>query len=176
MKKLVYLSFVFLGIGFANLAQAQINVNINIGSQPLWGPVGYDYARYYYMPEIDVYYDVIHRRYTYFQGNRWITKSKLPGRYRNHNLFRTYKVVINDSNPWRSHRIHRNSYARYQHNYSQSVLRDSRNHRSDYRRDRNDRYHRADRHVNRGREERHESKGKFDRKKDNRGHKKGHNR
>ncbi|GGH27120.1 hypothetical protein FAZ19_18715 [Sphingobacterium alkalisoli] len=133
MKKIVYFALVFLGVGFVQVGKAQVNVSVNIGSQPLWGPVGHAYAHYYYMPEIDVYYDVIHRRYTYYQGNRWITKSKLPGRYKKFNLYRTYKVVLNDRNPWQYHRTHRNSYSRYANNYSQVVLRDARRDR-EYRR------------------------------------------
>lgn len=124
MKRIFYLSILFFGLGFVQSADAQINVNVNIGSQPLWGPVGYDYVRFYYMPEIDVYYDVAHRRYTYYQGNRWVTKSKLPGRYKNFDIYRTYKVVLNDSNPWRYHRRHRDHYSRYAHNHSQVIIRD----------------------------------------------------
>lgn len=124
MKKYFYLSLVFVGLSFFQTSNAQISVNVNIGTQPLWGPVGYDYARYYYMPELDVYYDVNSRRYTYFQGNRWVTKSKLPGRYKNYDVYRTYKVVINDASPWRYHSRHRSSYRRYAHNHSQIVIRD----------------------------------------------------
>lgn len=124
MKRIFYLSILFIGLGFFQSANAQIRVNVNIGSQPLWGPVGYDYVRYYYMPEIDVYYDVTNRTYTYYQGNRWITKSKLPGRYKNFDVYRTYKVVLNDSNPWRYHSRHRSHYGRYAHNHNQIVIRD----------------------------------------------------
>lgn len=126
MKKLLYLSLLILGLGAVNSAKAQISVNVNIGSQPLWGPVGYDYARYYYIPEIDVYYDVSSRHYTYYHGNRWITRSRLPGNYRNFDIYRSYKVVINDRDPWRNHSRNRRSYGRYANNYSQVILRDSR--------------------------------------------------
>ena len=125
MKKFFYLSIIFLGLCMASTSQAQVSVNFNIGSQPLWGPVGYDYARFYYMPEIDVYYNVATRKYTYYHGNRWVTKSKLPGRYKNFNIYRTYKVVMNDRDPWRYHSRNRNSYSRYSNNYSQVVLRDA---------------------------------------------------
>lgn len=129
MKKLLYFTLLMGGLFITQTSKAQISVNINIGSQPLWGPVGYDYARFYYIPEIDVYYNVASRKYTYFHGNRWVTKSKLPSRYRHVNLFSTYKVVINDNNPWRYHRDHRNSYARYASHRHQPVLRDARHDR-----------------------------------------------
>lgn len=146
MKKIFYLSLLFIGIGFAQPGNAQVSVSINIGSQPLWGPVGYDYVRYYYMPEIDVYYDVMNRRYTYYQGNRWVTKSKLPGRYKNFDIYRTYKVVLNDSNPWRYHSRHRNSYGRYAHNHTQVILRDVDRDRYRHSHGRYDRHDRDDRY------------------------------
>ena len=40
----------FLGIAtiaMVNTSKAQVSVNINIGSQPEWGPSGYNYAEYY---------------------------------------------------------------------------------------------------------------------------------
>ena len=133
MKNIFYLSLIALGLSFASPSQAQVRVQVNIGSQPLWGPVGYDYVRYYYMPELDVYYNVDTRRYTYFQGRKWVTKSKLPARYKNVNLFRTYKVVMNTPEPWRHHdRVYRD-YRHFAHNRSQVVLRDrGRDHRFDH--------------------------------------------
>ncbi|MCA5005502.1 hypothetical protein [Sphingobacterium bovistauri] len=129
MKKLLYITLLIGGLFIAKSSSAQVSVNINIGAQPLWGPVGYDYVRFYYIPAIDAYYNVGSRRYTYFQGNRWVTKSKLPGRYRNFDLYRTHKVVINDHNPWNHHRRHRSEYGRYSSYHNQPVLRDVRHHR-----------------------------------------------
>lgn len=126
MIKFFYLSLLILGLASVKSSVAQVSVNINIGSQPLWGPVGYDYVRYYYMPEIDVYYNVNSRNYTYWRGNKWVTKSKLPGNYKNFDVYRTYKVVINESNPWRRHPHYRHTYARHAHNHSQVILRDGR--------------------------------------------------
>lgn len=130
MKRYFYLSLLFVGLGFFQPSSAQVSVSINIGSQPLWGPVGYDYVRYYYLPEMDVYYDVSSRRYTYYHGNRWVTNSKLPSRYKHYDVYRTYKVVLNEPSPWRYHSRHRSSYGRYSHNHSQVILRDS--HRDHY--------------------------------------------
>lgn len=126
MKKLIY-SLAAFGILFVSQpAEAQVNVSINIGSQPTWGPAGYDYARYYYMPEIDVYYDVASRRYTYPSGRRWVTVRSLPSRYRHIDMHRTYKVVLNNARPWSNHHVVRKQYARYAGNHSQRVLRDHR--------------------------------------------------
>lgn len=155
MKKLLYFTLLIGGLFITQSAEAQIRVNINIGAQPLWGPVGYDYVRYYYMPEIDVYYNVASRKYTYYQGNRWVTKSKLPGRYRNFDLYRTYKVVINDQNPWSYHKRHRSDYGRYARNYHQVVLRDAPHRHHDrrapvkYKKDKKSNKHRGHKHDHR---------------------------
>ncbi len=37
-------------------AQIHISFNINVDRQPVWGPTGYDYVEYYYLPDIEVYY------------------------------------------------------------------------------------------------------------------------
>ena len=75
---------------------AQVSVNINIGAQPVWGPVGYDYVEYYYMPDIEVYYYVPTRRYVYLSNGNWIFAAALPSRYSYYNIYTGYKVVINE--------------------------------------------------------------------------------
>lgn len=124
MKKLFYMVVFLSAFAFVKPATAQVNVSINIGSQPLWGPGGYDYARYYYMPEMDVYYDVSNRYYTYYHGGSWVTHRSLPSRYRHYDLHRTYKVVINEGRPWRHHRSHRDRYHGYSRKYNQVSIRE----------------------------------------------------
>ena len=43
-------------------AKAQINLHININQQPVWGPTGYDHVDYYYLPDINAYYNVPSRQ------------------------------------------------------------------------------------------------------------------
>ena len=72
MKKIILvITILFALIVSTHKAQAQVSVgvNVNIGSQPVWGPVGYDYAEYYYMPDIDVYYFVPRHQYVYLSGS-----------------------------------------------------------------------------------------------------------
>ncbi|CAL1520692.1 hypothetical protein [Chitinophaga sp. MM2321] len=111
--------------GWRANAQVRVDVNVNIGSQPLWGPVGYDNAQYYYMPDIDVYYYIPNRQFIYLNGNRWIFASSLPSRYR-YDLYRGYKVVINDPRPYLHADVYRGKYGRYKGWYGrQTVIRDS---------------------------------------------------
>ena len=86
MKKLLLLSFLATGAVLVNKADAQIRVSVNIGVQPEWGPSGYDYAEYYYMPDIEAYYCVPTRQFTYFDDGRWVTAGYLPRRCDNYDL------------------------------------------------------------------------------------------
>lgn len=98
---------------FANSSQAQISVNFNVGAQPLWGPVGYDRANYYYLPDVDTYYSVADRKYIYQNDGRWTFSNALPSRYSGYNLYNGYKVVMNTPKPYLSHETNRVKYAKY---------------------------------------------------------------
>lgn len=125
MKKMIIMLAVFMAVGHAQ-ADAQVNVNVNIGNQPVWGPAGYDYVNYYYLPDYDMYYNVPARQWVYQDRGRWITTGMLPGRYRHVDLYRSYKVVINDRDPYRRSAYYRKHYAGFRGRHDQVVIRDSR--------------------------------------------------
>lgn len=131
MKKLSFLALLIISVlAFSRPLEAQVrlNVNVNIGNQPVWGPVGYDYAQYYYFPDIDVYYDIPRRQYVYLNGNSWRFSPTLPTRY-HFDVYRGYKVVINDAQPWLHPDVYRGRYARYKGPGwygKQDIIRDSR--------------------------------------------------
>lgn len=112
---------------FFQSAQAQLRITLraNIGSQPVWGPTGYDRADYYYMPDIDVFYNVSRRQYVYQQRGRWIFSASLPIQYRNYNLYTGYKVVVNEDRPYRNADMYRNQYSSYKNRHDQEVIRNS---------------------------------------------------
>ncbi len=92
--------------------QSQVRVNFNVQSQPLWGPVGYNYANYYYLPEADVFYSVPENKFFYPEENKWVAANNLPSRY-NVDLFNTYKVVVNKPRPYLNHGYYVSNYAKY---------------------------------------------------------------
>ena len=126
MKKIIFMAAILLSCLSFNLAKAQLHVSlgINIGSQPDWGPVGYDHADYYYMPDIDAYYDVTNHLYVYNDNNVWVHRAYLPERY-HFDKYNTYKVVVNDRNPWEHQADVRAKYASYRGRHDQAVIRDS---------------------------------------------------
>jgi hypothetical protein len=94
--KTIKIAILGLFLLIANSNQAQVSVNINIGTPPDWGPVGYTNMEYYYLPDIQSYYDVRASQFIYFGGNKWVRSSRLPRHYRNYDLYNGYKVVLND--------------------------------------------------------------------------------
>ncbi len=130
MRK-IYFAILMTGILIALAAplKAQISFNLSIGNQPAWGPVGYDEVQYYYIPDIDAYYYVPQHRFYFYEGGRWVGRSSLPSRYRNYDLYNSYKVVINEREPWRNHETYRQKYASYKGRHDQQPIRDSRDQR-----------------------------------------------
>lgn len=99
----------------AGSVQSQVSVNVNIGTPPAWGPAGYNDVRYYYLPDVEAYYDVQTSMFIYVSGNRWIRRSYLPSRYRNYDLYNGYKVVMNDyrgNAPYSYYKQHKVKYAK----------------------------------------------------------------
>jgi len=102
-------------------AKAQVNVSINIGSQPQWGPSGYNHVDYYYLPDVQSYYYVPTRKFIYLNGNNWVHSTYLPGRYRNYDLYRGRKVVINSPRPYLRHNSYRTRYVGHYNNRTRYV-------------------------------------------------------
>lgn len=131
MKKFLFTAAILISCAFFKplYAQVHLSVGVNIGSQPEWGPVGYDHADYYYMPDIGVYYDVPAHQYVYYNNNAWVRAAYLPPRYRNYDIYHGYKVVINQPRPWVRDDIYRTRYANYRGRRDQVIIRDSRDER-----------------------------------------------
>lgn len=128
MKRVTVLTVLLIGLLISNQSTAQLNVNVNVGSQPVWGPVGYDYVDYYYMPEMDVYYSVPKKQYVYPEGNNWVFASKLPARYNSYNVYNTYKAVVNEPTPYLRNNVYKVKYAKFK-GQKQVVIRDSHDNR-----------------------------------------------
>lgn len=114
MKKLGIALMLLMSV----FAHAQVSVNVNIGTPPSWGPEGYDDSRYYYLPDIDTYYDVTQKQFIYDNNGKWIRQNRLPSQYRQYDLYGGYKVVLNDyrgNAPYTYHAKHRTNYPKGYH-------------------------------------------------------------
>jgi len=119
---------IFIAVLFGSVtvfAQMEANVNLNIVNQPIWGPTGYDQADNYYIPEIEVYYNVsLQLFYTNDEGT-WVSSSSLPSSYGNYDLYKAHKVVLNDQEPWLYNDIYRVRYFSLINIHDQKPIRDS---------------------------------------------------
>jgi hypothetical protein len=123
-NKMKILQLIVAGIVLclAGTSQAQVSVNVNIGTPPPLGPAGYSDVRYYYLPDLETYYDVQSSLYIYSSGGRWVHSRYLPSRYRNYNLYNGYKVVLTDyhgNTPYTYFNDHKSKYARGYHGQAQ---------------------------------------------------------
>jgi len=127
MKKIIFIAVLALsGFVFQSAtAQVRVRLNVNIGSQPVWGPVGYDHVEYYYMPDIDAFYYVPKHQYVYQERGRWRFSESLPSRYRGYDLYSGYKVVVNEPSPYRRADTYRSQYGSYKGRHDQEVIRNS---------------------------------------------------
>jgi hypothetical protein len=136
--KTIKLSIIALLLFAVSSTQAQVavdldvstpNVNVHVGTNsapsrpvpppsrpappPVWGPVGSDEVEYYYLPDIEVYYDIRQAQYIYFGNGRWIHSRYLPHYCRNYDLQHGYKVVLADyhgRSPYSHFDAHRAKY------------------------------------------------------------------
>ncbi|WP_443939100.1 hypothetical protein [Pedobacter sp. MW01-1-1] len=113
MKKLfVITALVGALASYSNSSKAQVNISVNIGTQPAWVPAGYASVNYYYLPEVEAYYYVPQRQFVYLSGSRWVRSGYLPTRYRGYNLNNCRKIVMHGSSPYRNYASHRTMYTR----------------------------------------------------------------
>lgn len=107
MKKYFFLYGLFL-LNHINL-HAQVSVNVAV---PAWGPA-VTTEEYYYLPDIDSYYDIRHEQYIYVDKGVWIRSRALPSRYRNYNLKTGHVVIVNDyhgPSPYLHYKNHKVKY------------------------------------------------------------------
>lgn len=95
-------------------AQAQVQVNVNI---PVWGPAVGPNVQYYYLPEIDGYYDLYSQSYLFYDPayGAWVSSPVLPRMYAGYDPRFFHPVVIQyiGRQPWgylRDHRVYCNNW------------------------------------------------------------------
>jgi hypothetical protein len=124
MRRLKILLIAILTI-FGGILQAQISVNLHIGTPPPWAPSGHTDIRFYYLPDVEAYYDVQSSLFIYQSGKKWVHRSHLPARYRNYNLYNGRKVMMSDyrgNSPYTHFREHKMKYGKGNRSHSQNDM------------------------------------------------------
>ncbi|MDO7850302.1 hypothetical protein [Hymenobacter convexus] len=98
-----------LALAAAPAARAQVNVNINT-APPAWGPPVPQGTQFYYIPEIDGYYDLYAQQYIVFQNGQWVALPALNG----YDPYAFHPVVLDyrGRQPWVYVGAHRDRYPR----------------------------------------------------------------
>jgi hypothetical protein len=90
LAKFMLTALFFIAVGSA---QAQVKTTVTI---PDWGVAGHDNATYYYIPDIEAYYDIRTKNYVYMDNGAWTRTKTLPAVYKDYDLYSGYKVVLTD--------------------------------------------------------------------------------
>jgi len=82
---------------------------------PHWAPQVYSGVRYYYLPDIECYYDMYSREFIFLDRARWVYSPVLPYMYRDFDLTRSFVVIVNSRiyQPWMHHQYYVSHFPRY---------------------------------------------------------------
>jgi hypothetical protein len=95
--------------------QAQVSVNLNIGTAPSWGL--WMHKQNTIICQMFKLIMTLELQFVYFGNNRWVRSRYLPRQYRNYDLYNGYKVVLNGYHGNRPYAHYRNHRQRYSANY-----------------------------------------------------------
>jgi len=145
----------------ANTSQAQVSVNVNIGTpavvvRPAWVPQNHLNVDFYYIPEIESYYDVSAGLYVYLNNGNWCRTRYVPARYRGCDLNHARRIELrgyHGSRPYAYYDNHKvkyynRGYDRGNRGYYEGRRYSNNNRYADYRS--YDRHHDDDRGKHRG--------------------------
>ena len=65
---------------------------------------------YYYLPDVDAYYDVTDQCYFYFDGSAWISAAYLPGAYENFDWRTARRFEVRAARPYLNDNFYRSRY------------------------------------------------------------------
>ena len=119
MKLLKKISFLFgvvvllsLNIGCETSAIATQSVQYE---NPSWAPAYSLGVRYYYLPDIEAYYDLSNRDFVYLNNGQWLFSNDLPRMYSDYDLNSGFAISLNSGvyQPWMHHQYYVSNYPRY---------------------------------------------------------------
>ncbi|HYM93507.1 MAG TPA: hypothetical protein VET23_05160 [Chitinophagaceae bacterium] len=84
-------------------------------TNPVWAPSYYAGVRYYYLPDIETYYDLSTHEFVYLDNGQWLFSRGLPSLYSSYNLYGGFVITLNRSvyQPWMYHQYYLSHYPRY---------------------------------------------------------------
>ena len=112
IMKTIKLTIAILLFFITTVISAQSKVDNHYGP-PVWAPTAPAKVQYYYLPDIQTYYDVPSQQYIYSNNGVWTRSSSLPIRYKTYNLSKGNTVYLSDykgKTPYVFYKQHRAKY------------------------------------------------------------------
>lgn len=84
-------------------------------SNPSWAPPYYAGVRYYYLPDIETYYDLTNQDFVYLDNGQWLFSNTLPSMYSGYDLYNGFEIALDIDvyQPWMHHHFYVSHYPRY---------------------------------------------------------------
>ena len=111
----VLLSFVTLIYFFIGCETSAGVTQSNQYTNPSWAPAYSPGVRYYYLPDIETYYDLSNRDFIYLNNGQWLFSNNLPYMYSDYDLNSGFAIYLNNGvyQPWMHHQYYVSNYPRY---------------------------------------------------------------
>jgi hypothetical protein len=93
MKKVVLIIAVVAMTAYSTLASAQFSVSVNVGNTNRCDAPRNEIA-YYYLPEIEAYYDTYDSVYIFYTPRGWMRSRFLPDYCRDYDVVNGYRVAL----------------------------------------------------------------------------------
>jgi len=119
MKNFRKISFaIIIAAALSSLQSCGPASYVSVGVQyqnPSWAPPYYSGVRYYYLPDIEAYYDLSNRDFAYMDNGQWLFSPVLPSMYSGYDLSNGFVVALNFGvfQPWMHHQYYVSHYPRY---------------------------------------------------------------
>ncbi|WP_461452605.1 hypothetical protein [Mucilaginibacter sp.] len=122
MKKLVLLSAIAMSGLFYNTADAQFRVHLGVNlvpnrvvvapgaEAPVYADAVYNNDDYYYLPDVDAYYNISQQCYYYFDGDNWTSAAFLPGEYHDFDWRNARRYEVREPHPYLRNDFYVNRY------------------------------------------------------------------
>src|SRR2546421_193485 len=113
LSRIIITTMLMLGLSVTEKTMAQAPCQDAV-VVPSWAPA-YDHAeqvRYYYLPDVRLFYDVYNQMFIHPMGNYWVGSYNLPRGYENYDLNNAYVVVLSKhaKNPWKYYKSYYTYY------------------------------------------------------------------
>lgn len=100
---------------FTYQTNAQFSLNVSLNSRPTYSNPHYHYdtdVDYYYLPEIEAYFDNRDGIFIYYGSRGWIRSFNLPSHCNNFNIHNGVKIALDyhGNAPFEDHHYHKKRY------------------------------------------------------------------